>query len=75
MKTFNNVDTLKYNETTKTIAYLRVFNSQFINGGKTKKKHIRLKNYLYLKYRLNIIIKVILYKDCRDWFIKRKKLN
>ena len=72
---FNNVDSLKYNETTETVAYLRVFNSQFINGGKTKKKHIRLKNYLYLKYRLNIIIKVILYKDCRDWFIKRKKLN
>ena len=68
---FNKVHSLEYNETTKIAVYLRVFNSQFINREKTKKQHNRLKIYLFVKYRLSILIKVILYKDCRVWLIKR----
>ena len=68
---FNKVHSLEYNETTKIAAYLRGFNSQFINRGKTKKHQNRLKIYLFLKYRLSILINVILYKDCRVWLIKR----
>jgi len=68
---FNKVHSLEYNETTKIAVYLRVFNSQFINREKTKKQHNRLKIFLFLKYRLSILINVILYKNCRVWLIKR----
>ena len=68
---FNAVESLEYNETTRTAAYLRVFMSQFINGITTKRRHKRIKIYLFLKYRLSILINVIVYKDCRVWLIKR----
>ena len=68
---FNKVDSLEYNKTTKTASYLSVFNSQFINSRKTKRYHKIIKSYLFIKVRLNILIKAILYKDCRDWLIKR----
>jgi hypothetical protein len=68
---FNKVHSLEYNKTTKIAVYLRVFNSQLINIEKTKKQQNRLKIYLFLKYRLSILINVILYKNCRVWLIKR----
>ena len=68
---FNKVDSLEYNKTTKTASYLSVFNSQFINSRKTKIYHKIIKSYLFIKFRLNILIKAILYKDCRVWLIKR----
>ena len=68
---FNKVDSLEYNKTSKTASYLSVFNNQFINSRKTKRHHKVIKNYLFIKVRLNILIKAILYKDCRDWLIKR----
>ena len=68
---FNKVDSLEYNKTTKTASYLSVFNSQFINSRKTKRYHKIIKSYLFIKVRLIILIKAILYKDCRDWLIKR----
>jgi len=68
---FNKVDSLEYNKTTKTASYLSVFNSQFINNRKTKRHHKIIKSYLFIKVRLNILIKAILYKDCRVWLIKR----
>lgn len=72
---FNSVESLEYNKTKKTASYLSVFNIQLTNSNRAKRRYKSIKRYLVLKYRLNIIIKVILYKDCRDWFIKRKKLN
>ncbi len=68
---FNIVDSLEYNKTKKTASYLSVFNSQFINSRKTKRHHKIIKSYLFIKVRLNILIKAILYKDCRVWLFKR----
>ena len=68
---FNKIDSLEYNKTIKTASYLSVFNSQFINSRKTKRHHKIIKSYLFIKVRLNILIKAILYKDCRVWLFKR----
>ena len=64
---FNAVESLEYNETTRTAAYLRVFMSQFINSTTTKRRHKRIKIYLFIKFRLNIIYKAIIYKEYRVW--------
>ena len=68
---FNKVDSLEYNETTKIASYLSVFNSQFINKRKTKRQHNRIKSYLFIKGRLNIFYKAILYKEYRVWLFNR----
>jgi len=68
---FNKVDSLEYNKTTKTASYLSVFNSQFINSIKTKRRHKRIKIYLSIKARLNILYKAILYKEYRVWLFNR----
>ena len=68
---FNKVDSLEYNHTGKTIHYLNIFNSQFLSSEKTKRKHERIKIYLFLKSRLNVLYRSIINKDFRMWFIKR----
>ena len=68
---FDRVDSLKYNNTKKTAYYLSVFKSQFANSKTTKIRHKFIKTYLFLKYRLSILINVILYKDSRVWLFKR----
>jgi hypothetical protein len=68
---FNHVDSLEYNNTKKTVSYLSVFNSQFINSKKTKRRHKRIKTYLFLKYRVNIILKSIIYKVYRSYLSKK----
>ena len=68
---FNAVESLEYNKTTKTAFYLSVFNSQFINRKTTKRRHKRIKVYLFLKSRVNIIYKSIMYKEYRVWLFKR----
>ena len=68
---FNQVDSLEYNNTKKVAFYLSVFNSQFINSRKTKRRHKRIKAYLFLKSRLNIIYKAAIYKEYRVWFFKK----
>ena len=64
---FNTVESLEYNKTTKTASYLSVFNSQFTNRKTTKRRHKRIKAYLFLKPRVNIIYKSIIYKEYRVW--------
>jgi hypothetical protein len=64
---FNSVDSLEYNNTKKVAFYLSVFNSQFTNRKTTKRKHKRIKIYLFLKSRLNILYKFITYKEYRVW--------
>ena len=68
---FNTVDSLEYNKTKKTAFYLSVFNSQFTNREKTKRKHKRISAYLFIKKRLNIFYKAILYKEYRIWLFNR----
>ena len=68
---FNSVDSLEYSNTKKTASYLIVFKNQFVNSKKTKRRHIRVKAYLFLKSRLKIIYKSIIYKEYRDWLFKR----
>ncbi|MFT5145640.1 MAG: hypothetical protein ACI9H1_000350 [Polaribacter sp.] len=68
---FNKVDSLEYNNTKKVASYLSVFNSQFTNSKKTKRKHNRIKIYLFIKSRVNILYKSIMYKEYRVWLFKR----
>jgi hypothetical protein len=67
---FNSVDSLEYNKTTKAASYLSVFKSQFIKRKTTKIRHKRIKAYLLLKSRVNIIYKSIIYKEYRVWLFK-----
>jgi hypothetical protein len=66
-KIFNKIDSLEYNKTTKTASYLGVFNSQFNNKETTNKRFKRIKIYLDIKLRLNIILKSIIHKEYRVW--------
>ena len=68
---FNKVESLEYNKTTKTASYLSVFNSQFANRKRTKRRHKLIKSYLYIKSRVNILYKSIIYKEYRFWLFKR----
>jgi len=68
---FNKVDSLEYNPTAKTVSYLSIFNSQFTNPKATKKRYKRITTYLFLKSRLNVIYKSIIYKEYRVWFFKK----
>ena len=68
---FNSVDSLEYNNTKKTAAYLSDFNSQFANPKATHRKHKIIQIYLFLKHRLYIIYKSIIYKEYRVWLFKR----
>ena len=68
---FNKVDSLEYNNTKMTASYLSVFNNQFTNSKTTKRRHKRIKKYLFLKSRLGVIYKSLIYKDYRVWLFKR----
>ena len=68
---FNKVDSLEYNNTKKVTSYLNVFNSQFTNCNRTKRRHKYIKRYLLLKHRLNIIYKSIIYKEYRFWLFNK----
>jgi ribosomal protein L10 len=68
---FNKVDSLEYTNTKKAASYLSIFNSQFTNRKRTKRKHNRIKIYLFIKSRVNILYKSIIYKEYRVWLFKR----
>jgi hypothetical protein len=68
---FNKIDSLEYNNTKKAASFLSVFNSQFTNRKRTKRKHKRIKIYLFIKSRVNILYKSIIYKEYRVWLFKR----
>ena len=68
---FNKVDSLEYNNTKMTASYLSIFNNQFTNSKTTKIRHKRIKTYLFLKSRLGIIYKSLIYKEYRVWLFKR----
>jgi len=62
---FNKVNSLEYQNTTKTAFYLVIFKSQFNNSRKTKRHHNRIKSYLFIKSRLTVLYKSLLYKEYR----------
>ena len=68
---FNKVDSLEYNKTSKTVAYLVIFNRQLINRGKTKFHYKIIKSYLFIKERLNVFFKAMIYKEYRAWLFSR----
>ena len=68
---FNKVDSLEYNKTLKTAYYLSVFKSQFINSRQSKRRHNRIKSYLFIKARINILYKAFFQKEYRFWLFKR----
>jgi len=64
---FNKVDSLEYNNTKKAASYLSLFNKQFTNRETTKRRNKRIMRYLFIKSRLNVIYKLVVYKDYRVW--------
>ena len=70
---FNTVESLEYNPTARTASYLSVFNSQFSNPDKFKKRQNRVKRYLLIKVKLNFYFKCIFYAEFRDLLFVRLK--
>ena len=68
---FNRVNSLEYNNTKMAASYLNIFNSQFTNWKKTKKRHNLIKAYLFLKSRFVIIYNSIIFKKYRQWLLSR----
>ena len=68
---FNFATSLEYDKNKKTESYLSSFKNQFDNLKATKNKHKRIKIYLFLKTRLEIIYRSIIYKDYRVWLFNR----
>ena len=68
---FNSVDSLEYSNTKKVASYLSAFNNQFTNKKTLKTRHKLIKIYLFLKHRLNIIYKCIVYKEYQVWLFKK----
>ena len=66
---FNSVDSLEYNNTKKVATYLSDFNNQFANTVKTKRKHKRIKRYVFINRRLNLIYKCLVYREFRVWLL------
>ncbi|MDB9894020.1 nucleotidyltransferase family protein [Flavobacteriaceae bacterium] len=64
---FDRVDSLEYNKTTKAASYLSDFDSHFSTPIRTKTQSIFIKIYLFIKSRLNILYKSIIYKEYRVW--------
>ena len=66
---FNSADSLEYNNTKKVASYLSIFNSQFTNTIKTERKHKRIKSSLFIKSKLNLIYKCLIYREFRVWLL------
>jgi len=64
---FNAVDSLEYNKTKKAAAYLRDFKSQLNNTSKNRRRHNKIKNYLFIKSKIIDVYKNFLYADFRVW--------
>ena len=68
---FDRVDSLEYNKTKKVVSYLSVFNRQFTNKERTKRRHRLIKAYILLKYRINIIYNSLTQEVYRIWLFKK----
>jgi hypothetical protein len=67
---FNKAASLEYHKTKKAASHLSIFNRQFTKMKTTKRRHKRIKRYLFFKFRLNIIYKSVIYKEYRVWLFK-----
>jgi len=68
---FNSPSSLLYANYQKTTAYLSSFQKQFTKPKTTKRKHKRIQVFLFIKLRLNIIYKSVIYKEYRIWLYRR----
>ena len=64
---FNTVDSVEYNNTKEAAAYLRDFKSQLNNTSKNRRRHNRIKNYLFIKSKIIDVYKNFLYTEFRIW--------
>ena len=67
---FNTVDSLEYNKSKKAAAYLRDFKSQLNNTSKNRRRHNKIKNYLFIKSKIIDVYKNFIYKEFRVWLFK-----
>jgi len=72
---FNTVESLEFNKTKKTLGYLSVFNNQFSNSSRIKRRFWRryyvISTYLFIKSKIIDIYRNILYKKFRVYLFKR----
>ena len=68
---FNKVDCLEYNNTKRTLSYLKIFNSQFTDPTATERRHKRVKIFIFIKVRLNILYKFMIHREYRVWLFRR----
>jgi hypothetical protein len=68
---FNHLNSLEYNKNKTTASYLSFFDRQFTDEEKTRSRHKRIKIYLFLKGRLNVLFNSLLYKKYRVLLFKR----
>ena len=68
---FDRVDSLEYSKSIESALYLRVFNSHFTNPIRAKTQSRFIKIYQFIKSRLSLIYKAIIYKEYRVWLFKR----
>ena len=66
---FNGVDSIEYNKTKRIDLYLRDFYSQFSNPVQTINKHRNIKKCLFIKSRLNLLYKALVFKEYRVWLL------
>ena len=64
---FNKPQSLAYNQTKKTEAYLRSFKKQLTNTMQAKRKHLFIKKYLALKLFFYTIYRCLVYREYTVW--------
>jgi hypothetical protein len=64
---FDSVESLAYTPTKKVSIYLRTFTDQFTNPKATQSRHKRIKRYEFIKIRITLLYKAMLYKEYRVW--------
>lgn len=64
---FDSVESLAYTPTKKVSFYLRTFTDQFTNPKATQRRHKRIKWYQFIKTRIALLYKAMLYQEYRVW--------
>ncbi|TXD46681.1 nucleotidyltransferase family protein [Polaribacter sp. IC073] len=68
---FGSVQSLKYEKTKETEAYLSKFLNDLKHQERTKKEYVKIDRKLFIKTRLNIIKKSLFNKEYRQWLMNR----
>lgn len=64
---FDSVESLAYTPTKKVSFYLRTFTDQFTNPKATQRRHKRIKWYQFIKTRVALLYKAMLFQEYRVW--------